>query len=481
MQRKLETARLKLNKSQHQVEIARVRHLVGLAKGIKVDSKAQELRKFVEGLLRKAPQEKVLIFTEYTDTLDYLRDEVLKGLGPIAQIHGDVRDMEERRQQEEYFQQSDVHLMLATDAAGEGLNLQFCHIMVNYELPWNPNRIEQRIGRLHRYGQEHDVRVYNLQVVNTREGIILARLLHKIQTIERQLGGYAPNILGLTASSAAVNLNRLSDLIMSALTEDAPAEVTAEHVEQALEARREMAERIEQDLFMPLRHFDKGATDKVIERSRELTPSNDDAIESFVRRFFEIHEGAIENTRQKQVLRLRTPRRLLDGKTVLDEYPHAAFSKEIAFKYKAKEVQFIAFGHPLLEAIIRDSRSRTPKLRGAVTLKRVPTEILEASCGVLFNYTLRYSDAQDHTLSEELLPILVTDKGQVDLKRAQRLARVLAKSIDASQHHRQIDEVVAIWDDLESVAEQAAADSAQQYYERVQKEYGRQADACCTA
>jgi len=75
--------------------------------------------------------------------------------------------------------------MLATDAAGEGINLQFCHLMINYELPWNPNRIEQRIGRLHRYRQDREVRVYNMQVINTREGIILTRLLEKLKTIER--------------------------------------------------------------------------------------------------------------------------------------------------------------------------------------------------------------------------------------------------------------------------------------------------------
>ena len=172
LQRKLETARLKLGTASHQTEIKRVRKLVQLAKGITVDSKAKELRKFVKGTLKDAPNEKILIFTEYTDTLDYLRDDVLKGICPIAQIHGSM-NMEDRQEQERYFAEPEVHLMIATDAAGEGLNLQFCHLMINYELPWNPNRIEQRIGRLHRYGQEHDVRVYNLQVVNTREGFIL--------------------------------------------------------------------------------------------------------------------------------------------------------------------------------------------------------------------------------------------------------------------------------------------------------------------
>jgi SNF2 family DNA or RNA helicase len=261
LQRKLERARLKLSTPEHREEIRRVKDLLELAKRIRVDSKAQELRQFVRGVLDKAAQEKLLIFTEYTDTLDYVRDEVLRDFGPMAQIYGSMSP-EERQAEEETFQQPDVHLMLATDAAGEGLNLQFCHLMINCELPWNPNRIEQRIGRLHRYGQQREVRVYNMQVVNTREGIILMRLLEKLQTIERQLGGYAPNILGLTTRDVGINLNRLSDLIMNAIAEDTPPEVTADHLEQVMEQRRHMYGQIESSLFMPLRHFDKGEADR---------------------------------------------------------------------------------------------------------------------------------------------------------------------------------------------------------------------------
>lgn len=476
LQHKLEEARMKLSTAQHQAEIRHVRQLVELARGITVDSKARELRAFVEGVLKEAPDEKILIFTEYTDTLDYLRDEVLAGFGPIAQIHGSM-NMDDRLQQEEYFQQRDVHLMVATDAAGEGLNLQFCHLMVNYELPWNPNRIEQRIGRLHRYGQERDVRVYNIQVVNTREGYILSRLLQKLRTIEQQLGGYAPNILGLTAPTEAVNLSRLSDLIINAIAEDTEPEITADHIEQAIEARREMSERIESDLFLPLRQFDKGKTDRLIERSRELTPSNDD-IEAFVRRFFERNKGRVENTRQTNVVRLRTPGRLLDGRTVLNEYPEVTFNRDTAFMHKARSVQFVAFGHPLLAAITRDCRSRVPGLRGAASVKRVAYQALGASSGLLLNYTVRYSDAQDNTLSEELLPMLVTSDGQVHPERAQQLVLAGGGAVEDPQMHAQVLELVATVGELENAARQAAAEKAQKGFERVRSERERQADAC---
>jgi superfamily II DNA/RNA helicase len=99
-------------------EVRRVKELLELAKRIMVDSKAQELRQFVRGVLDKAPQEKLLIFTEYTDTLDYLRDQVLRDVGPMVQLYGSMSP-DERQVEEGTFQRPDVHLMLATDAAGE--------------------------------------------------------------------------------------------------------------------------------------------------------------------------------------------------------------------------------------------------------------------------------------------------------------------------------------------------------------------------
>jgi SNF2 family DNA or RNA helicase/HKD family nuclease len=476
LQRKLERARLKLTTAEHREEIRRVKELLELAKRIRVDSKAQELRQFMRGLLGKAPQEKLLVFTEYTDTLDYLRDEVLSDFGPIAQIYGSMGP-EERQAEEETFQQSNVHLMLATDAAGEGINLQFCHLMINYELPWNPNRIEQRIGRLHRYGQDREVRVYNMQVINTREGIILTRLLEKLKTIERQLGGYAPNILGLTTRDVGISLNRLSDLIMNAIAEDTPPEVTADHIEQVMEQRRRMYDQIESSLFMPLRHFDKGEADRVIARSHALTPSNAD-IDAFVRRYCDAHAGKIENTRQKGVVRIRTPRELMDGKTVLDEYARATFDKETAFRHKPKDVQFIAFGHPLLEMMIRHCRDQSGGLHGIACVQRLLSTTLRAPGGVLCNYTVRYADAHDHTFFEDLFPVFVSVDGETSLERGRALVHEIGEEVPNPQANDHVAQLVTRIDELEHAAQQAAAGEAERGYQRLQVEINRQADAC---
>ena len=138
---------------------------------------------------RPPSQEKWLVFTEHRDTLQYLirRLEGLGYAGHVAQIHGGM-DWREREAQVEHFRQPDgARFCIATDAAGEGINLQFCARMANYDIPWNPARLEQRMGRIHRYGQERDVAIVNLVAATTREGRVLAVLLEKLDAIRTAL------------------------------------------------------------------------------------------------------------------------------------------------------------------------------------------------------------------------------------------------------------------------------------------------------
>lgn len=138
---------------------------------------------------------RLLIFTEHKDTLDYLMDQLRgRGLRCVA-IHGGMNALDRRQAQKDFRETQQV--LVATDAAGEGINLQFCHLMINYDLPWNPVRLEQRLGRIHRYGQDTDVSVYNFVATSgpagpdrepVVEGKILARLLQKLDAIRDNLG-----------------------------------------------------------------------------------------------------------------------------------------------------------------------------------------------------------------------------------------------------------------------------------------------------
>jgi superfamily II DNA or RNA helicase len=156
------------------------------------ESKFDKLREVLTDA--KFVGEKFIIFTEHRDTLDYLVHR-LGGMGytgQIAQIHGGM-DYKDRQKQVERFRLSHrdggARFMICTDAAAEGINLQFCWIMINFDVPWNPARLEQRMGRIHRYGQEHDpVQIVNLVAPKTREGLVIETLLKKLETIRASLG-----------------------------------------------------------------------------------------------------------------------------------------------------------------------------------------------------------------------------------------------------------------------------------------------------
>jgi superfamily II DNA or RNA helicase len=187
----LATSLRELEAELHQVEA--LRDLAEQVSKAGAESKFETLREIL--IDPRYRQEKLLIFTEHRDTLEFLVRR-FKGMGlgdQVAQIHGGM-DYQEREAQVAAFRKDSseagsARYLIATDAAGEGINLQVCHLMVNYDLPWNPARLEQRMGRIHRYGQKHDpVLIMNLVSKETREGRVMARLLEKMEGIRKELG-----------------------------------------------------------------------------------------------------------------------------------------------------------------------------------------------------------------------------------------------------------------------------------------------------
>ena len=131
--------------------------------------------------------EKLVIFTEHKDTLIYLEDRLKNDGYKVVTIHGG-KLVDERREAQWAFAKPETQILIATDAAGEGINLQFCRLLINWDIPWNPNRLEQRMGRIHRYGQKQDVLVFNMVASNTKEGKVLERLLTKLDIIREGIG-----------------------------------------------------------------------------------------------------------------------------------------------------------------------------------------------------------------------------------------------------------------------------------------------------
>lgn len=198
-------------------EIVELENLIRKARGLEereVESKLMKLKGLItdEGFLRD-PKMKLLVFTEHKDTLDYLAGDGKDGrpLGKlrdwgmvVTQIHGSMkigdRDTPGSRIYAEREFREDCQVLVATEAAGEGINLQFCWYLINYDIPWNPNRLEQRMGRIHRYGQEKDCYIQNFVATNTREGRVFEKLFDRIEQIELDLDpnrtGKVFNVLG---------------------------------------------------------------------------------------------------------------------------------------------------------------------------------------------------------------------------------------------------------------------------------------------
>lgn len=222
-------------------ELAELAQLTALAKRVRdagTDRKWVELRAILTDTTitesADGTPRKLIVFTEHRDTLGYLAAKIASLLGKpesVLAIHGGVRRADRRQITEEFTHNPDAQVLLATDAAGEGLNLQVAHLMVNYDLPWNPNRIEQRFGRIHRIGQTEVCRLWNLVAANTREGEVFTRLLDKIEEQRKAYGGKVFDVLG-----AAFDDVPLRDLLLEAIRYGELPETRAK-MHQVIDAR----------------------------------------------------------------------------------------------------------------------------------------------------------------------------------------------------------------------------------------------------
>ena len=202
----LEAITLAGNTDQIHEEIEELKKLAAQAKAVEAcggEAKLSRLKKLMqeEGFFDQADK-RLLIFTEFKDTLDYIMN-CLKDLGfRVGCIHGGMKsgfrdEPGTRLYSEQQFKDGAIQILVATEAAGEGINLQCCNVLFNYDIPWNPNRLEQRMGRIHRYGQHKDCLIFNFAATNTIEGRVLQRLLEKLQEIRNSLDDDAVfNVVG---------------------------------------------------------------------------------------------------------------------------------------------------------------------------------------------------------------------------------------------------------------------------------------------
>ncbi len=351
-----ETLSVAENRAELQREIEILGTLADKAQEI-IDSeseiKVRELKKTLDNLESEFSGEKILIFTESRDTLSYLQSKMDAWGYTVTVIHGGLK-LEERIEAESEFK-NHSQVLIATEAAGEGINLQFCHLMINYDLPWNPNRLEQRMGRIHRYGQTKECFVVNLVAEDTREGMVLTALFKKIEEIRNALGN--DKVFDVVSEVLyGVNLSQL--LLEAAASAKGIEEILAEiDVEVDEEYITQVKENLGESLAT--HYIDYTRIREMAERAREqrLIP---EYTEAFFRKAFATLKGRLHTRRDGFLAIERIPspiRRLAEADafkrqhgSILKAYPKTTFDKEVAFKNP--DVEFLSFGHPLFEAVL---------------------------------------------------------------------------------------------------------------------------------
>jgi len=373
-----------------------------------------------------SPRQKLVLFTEHRDTLNYLERQISSLLGrpqAVVLMHGGMGREERRKAQENFLHDPEVRVLLATDAAGEGINLQRAHLMVNYDLPWNPNRLEQRFGRIHRIGQTEVCHLWNLVAQETREGDVYRRLLEKLEEARQALGGQVFDVLGKLQFEG----RPLRDLLIEAIRYGDQPDVRA-RLTRAIEhgVDRPHLQGLIEDRALAHDAMDSSRVARVREEmeraeARRLQPHY---IESFFLEAFHHLGGTVRQRepRRYEITHVPAPVRSRDrqigmGDPVLARYERVAFEKDLIAPPSQPLAAFVCPGHPLLDAVLDLTLERHRDL-----LKRGTVLVDEGDLGtsprVLFYLEHAVQDAsvlpsgERRTISRRMLYVEMDGEGR---------------------------------------------------------------------
>ncbi len=430
---------------------------------------------------------KLIVFTEHRDTLNYLIERIRGLMGAseaVVTIHGGVNRDDRRKVQEEFRNNPDVLIMVATDAAGEGINLQNANLMVNYDLPWNPNRLEQRFGRIHRIGQSEVCHLWNMVASETREGEVFKRLFEKMEVQKAALGGRVFDVLG----EAFENIS-LRDLLIEAIRYGELPETRAKldrAIDNALETDhlKEIMRRnalAEQHMSMEELFSVKEEMEKA--EARKLQPY-------FIRAFFAEafktvggemrprEEGRFEVRHVPAVIRERD-RVMGETRTpVLRKYERICFEKPYIRIHGKPMADLIHPAHPLMHAttdlVLSAHRS---KLKQGAVLVDPNDESVDPKVLFMVDHTIREASGdQPRTVSRRLQFVAIDQAGQAT--HAGWAPHLDLQPIDDYDLNLVSDVLDAAWisESIESVALKHASEKlAPEHYEEVKTRRERQA------
>jgi superfamily II DNA or RNA helicase len=389
-------------------EISDLENLVRLLDRILLDSKAKVLIERLGEIAETQSDPKVIIFTQFRDTQDYLRGHIPEPWS-VNLFHGQLKPHEKDMAIERFRESGGAQILISTEAGGEGRNFQFCDMLVNYDLPWNPMKVEQRIGRIDRIGQKRPVKVFNFSTLGTVEERLVDVLGNRIGVFEQTIGGLDP-ILGEVEHD-------LRKIFVMAQDE---ADRTLADLEKQIGARVQQARRAEQqlaDLIMDAKSFRKDEVEDLLAR-RGSTSSND--MRKFVlNALSELDVTSSEDDAIRGLYHLRFGPRFSAAfpQFAKEELrPRVTFDAAVALDHE--EVEFLAFGHPLVDSVVERARSSDYPARASHRI--VLTDEIDPCEGWLFLYVLEFGGLVP---VKELYAAFVSSDGTEDDEVASLLLR----------------------------------------------------------
>jgi len=410
---------LKKTRRELAEEIRTLEDLIVLAEAIPANKKGEKLREIVRALRKK--RKKVLIFTQFRTTQDYLA-EVLSEF-TVELFHGSMSRDEKEEAITSFREKADI--LISTEAGGEGRNLQFCSVLVNYDLPWSPLKIEQRIGRIHRFGQPYDVQIYNFSTAGTVAEKVLRVLERKLKLFEESIG--TPDIL-LGQIEEELNLNSIFMEMMAGLKNQ--RKLGAE-IDEKMERARRSYEKLSELAVTRKLDFNYDEYYRVTLQERKFSNRR---IEEFVNRLRKVDpsvDGVIG--RRSRITGLYPLPSAGSGKR------QGTFDSQKALENESLE--FLAFGNPLVEELM--GRCRGDGFGGLTGIRTVRYERFLS--GMIFHYLVRFSAASD---VQELVPVAVIQNRSItpgDLDEIERRALLpyTGKEAAPSEHRLDIRRIAA--------------------------------------
>ncbi|HUY48533.1 MAG TPA: AIPR family protein [Streptosporangiaceae bacterium] len=394
--------------SAYASEAADIGRLLELLDQVEIDSKAEALLGNLALIFDHDPDAKVLIFTEFRETQRYLSGRIAAKGWNVHLFHGQQQPLEKDRSVERFRDETGPQVLISTEAGGEGRNFQFCHLLVNYDLPWNPMRVEQRIGRIDRIGQDNVVQIFNFWVKGTIEERVLNVLERRINVFEDTVGGLDP-ILGGTEK----DLRQI--LRLAEADRDRALSRLGDHLEQQVKVAREAEVKL-RDFIMDTKSFSREIAERIARRRSPVTADDQERLITTL--LADVRTHIARHSRGEWQLTFNDP--------FTSEYPELFVDgRKLRAVFRADDrkdtqlVEYFAFGHPIVEAIVE--RVLDTRYPGTTGTRRIAAgDDLGPMCGWLFTYVITVPGIRP---ASRMLPVLVTDDHAVSPEAGEALIK----------------------------------------------------------